>query len=332
MKRRSDARYPFPLKIVGVGRYVPERVVSSNELESRFGLEEGWCQAHHGIRERRWIVNETASLMGAEAAKEAVSNAGMDFFDIDLIINASSSFERYIPDGGPLIQRHLGLDDSGIPCTTLNASCLSFLAAVDLSASLITVGRYRNILIVSSETMSPILGSHDPGVCTLFGDGAASVVVTLAQEGEASGIHSALLETYGHGIPYMQSLLGFASARNGEMQPDRLALQMDIDSFMKYGMKYTQEFLDQLLDRHKKQDIELVIPQQSGKSFLDHLRQSFAEDKLVKIVDRFGFCGAASLPMALYEAVKEERLKRNDLFLLVGFGAGLSVGGMVVTY
>ena len=144
-------RMPQPLKIVGLGRYLPRRVVPSAEVEALCGLPAGWIEQRSGVRERHWATTETSSYMGAHAAREAVAEAGLALSDLDLIINASGTPEQAIPDGGPLVQRQLGLGRSGIACLSVHATCLSFLAAIDLSANLLATGRYQLILIVTSE-------------------------------------------------------------------------------------------------------------------------------------------------------------------------------------
>ena len=119
---------PIPTKIVGVGHYLPERVVPNSEIEARCGLPAGWVAARSGVRERRWVTDETNSYMAAQAALEAIADAGLTLNDIDLLINASGTQEQAIPDGGPLIQRQLGLATSGLPCFSIHATCLSFFA------------------------------------------------------------------------------------------------------------------------------------------------------------------------------------------------------------
>src|SRR5688572_7446931 len=130
----------FRIKIAGMGRYLPERIVTNEELEALCDLPRGWIEKHNGVCERRWINGETSSYMGAQAAREALDKAGMQLGDIDLILNASGTPEQVIPDTGALIQRQLGLGESGIPSMSIHATCLSFVAALDMSASLITSG------------------------------------------------------------------------------------------------------------------------------------------------------------------------------------------------
>lgn len=320
----------YPLRIAGIGRYLPKWVVTNQELESRCGMPPGWSGERLGVLERRWADNETNSYMGALAAKEALEAAGIDLFDLDLIINAAMSFERKVPDGGPFVQKQLGLEDSGIPGLTLQAGCLSFLVALDISGSLVTTGRYRNILIVSSEVISTMLDQKYPEAYHLFGDGAAAVVVTPAPEGEKSCINNCLWESYGEGVSYMNSLYGLMAYKNNLNQAEDLALQIDWHSCGEFGTGYLEDLWGKLRGNQSMKDFQIIVSQQLGQVSFDKL--GIPGERLIRISDRFGFCGAASYPMALYEAVTTGKLKRNDLFLMLGLGSGLSVGGLIMTY
>jgi len=336
MDKLSKEWYPLPLKIAGIGRYLPGRVISSQELETQYGLEQGWCAANLGVGERRWADDETPSFMGSEAAREAVNNAGIEPEDIDLIINASSTatYERGLPDGGPLLQQRLGLEDSGIPCFSMQNNCLSFMLALDVCATLLITGRYQNILVVSSEIFSFNLDTNNPHVYGLFGDASAAAVITLTPPGETSAIHNVRFETYSSGSTYMHSLLGLASGKMKNLQPGDLTLKMEPGTFMEYAHKYTRSLMEKMFKDQDMSidDMDLVIPQQVGKAFLDPISQSIPGKKIIRIIDRLGFCGAASLPTALYDAVKQEELQRSNQFLMIGVGAGMSVGAMIITY
>ena len=192
----------LPIKIAGVGRYLPERVVPSAEVEALCGLPPGWIERRSGVRERHWATTETSSYMGAQAAREAVAEAGLALSDIDLIMNASGTPEQAIPDGGPLVQRQMGLGSSGIACLSVHATCLSFLAALDLCANLLATGRYQRILIVTSEIGSVGINFKDPESASLIGDAAAAAVVVRTPPGEAAALSAARLETYGDGADF----------------------------------------------------------------------------------------------------------------------------------
>lgn len=322
--------YPFPVHITGIGKYIPERVLDSAQLEQECGLPEGWCIEHFGIRQRRWVDGETQSIMGARAAEEAIGDAGLDPWDIDFIINASLTFERKIPDGGPMIHRHLGLMDSGIPATTIHSGGQSFLAALDTCMSLLAAGGYRNILIVCSEILSAVLDPAYPQGYCLFGDGAAAVVVGVTPEGEASSVENLLLETYGRGSQHLHCKYGYAAFVDKVEKASDLAVRLDLDPFVKEGSEYAEGNLDKLLSSIHG-DIDLVISQPEVTAFLDRIGRRFPGKSFPANRD-FGFCGSAAYPLALYEAVKSGRLTRGSRFLLTGFSSGLTVGGAILVY
>ncbi|MBU8854955.1 3-oxoacyl-ACP synthase III family protein [Bacillus sp. FJAT-26377] len=329
---------PLPLKIAGIGRYLPERVVLSSDLEKKYGLPEGWCEEKQGIRERRWVENETATFMGTEAAKEAVSDAGLTFSDIDLIINASGTPDQLVPDGGPLLQRELGMGKSGIPAVSVNASCLSFLLAIDISAGYLNMGRYKNILIVSSDVTSCSLNYSKPENFTLFGDAAAAAVVTLPEEGEESCIYSTLFKTYGYAADYSAVFGGGTSMYplREDAKPEDYYLTMDGRELMKVGFNYQPDFVKELWERCKDycvmEDIDLVIPHQPSRVVLDYLGLIYEEEKIMRTIGRYGNCVAASAPLALYDAIKQRHLSRGDLAVITGSGSGITFGGIVLTY
>lgn len=320
------------MKIIGVGRYLPKRSVPSSEIEARCGLEPGWCERKQGVRERRWVEDETVSYMGAEAAREAVADAGIALTDIDLILNASHSFDRAVPEQGAQFQRELGLGDSGVSCMTINSGCLSFIMALNISASLLAIGRCRNILIVSVLISSPNLDFNNPLVCTMAGDAAAAVVVTRTQENETSGVHAMHMETYSQAA----DITGFSMDSRVFSKHIRMkdfTFNYDPKAMQTTGMKYNQKFLAKLWPMSNKDAINLVIPNQTTRFTLDMFKFIFPPQKIVGIIDRFGNCGAVGYPMALYTTIKEqERLKRGDMMLMTGMGAGFSLVGILLTY
>jgi 3-oxoacyl-[acyl-carrier-protein] synthase-3 len=286
------------------------------------------------------VAEETPSLMGAEAAREACRQACLDLQDIDLIINASgtASFEKGLPDGGPLLQKALGLDYSGIPCFSLQNNDLSFMLALEVCAALLSTGQYQYILVVSAEVLSRNLDVENPGVSTLFGDGAAAALLTFPNPAERTGsqLHHSLFQTFSTAADSLQSKLGFFASEIKKLKKAEMTLKMDNEAFYQYADTYTTGLLQELFSKSAfhMENIKRVVPQQLGKNYIHHLTKNnlIPGEKIIDISDRFGFCGAASIPMALYEAVKEKKLTRDDRFLLIGVGAGISVGGMLMTY
>jgi len=332
--KKLEASYPLPLKIKGMGHYMPSRIVSSSELEEKCGLEPGWCERKQGVKERRWIEDETIISMAAEAAKEAITNSGITLSEIDLIINASQSNEQAIPENGALIQEVIGAGNSGIPCLSITAACLGFIVAMDLSSNLLMQGHYQNILIITSEITSFNLDFNNPNVSTLMGDGAAAAVVTKASENDSSAIHSVLMETYSEASNVSSAFKGKIQNTlfNKKMVKTGFGFDYDPQSLQTTAMKYNQKFLARLWPMSARNTIKLVIPNQASRFVLDMMKFVFPAEKIMGIIDRFGNCGSVGYPLALYCAIKQKRIQRGDWILMQGIGAGFSLVGTVFTY
>ena len=326
------------MKIIGVGRYLPERVVTSAEVERICGIKPGWIERHTGVKERRWVgPRETNSFMGAAAAREAVKDAGLTLDDIDLILCASGTPEQTIPDNSALIQRELGLGKSGTSCMSVHITCLSFLMALDLASVMLSVDRYKNILIVASDIASVALNFKDPESAALFGDAAAAAVVTKTPPGEESKVQRARFETYSVGA-HLTEIRGGGSRRhpaNPETRPEDNLFSMAGPKVYRLARQHQDEFLERLRPGLSRSpgSIKVVLPHQASLLALRALRRNgIDDDQVVITLDRFGNCVATSLPLTLYEAVKTNRLNRGDEILMAGTGAGLTLGGMILTY
>ena len=327
----------LPLKIIGLGRYLPQRVVPSSQLEKMCGLPAGWVERRNGVRERRWVTDETSSFMGAQAGREALDEAGLRPDQIDLIVNASGTAEQAIPDTGALIQRQLGLGDSGIPSMTVHTTCLSFISGLDVAANFLCTGRYKNILIVSSDISSCGINPQEPESASLVGDAAAAVVVTRSQSGERSLLHHAHMKTYGAGA-YLTTILGGGSGRppnRPTTRPQDNLFHMDGPAVLRMVRKVGDDFLEELYPGLSKglMDIDAVVPHQASKVGLLMLTHfGWPAKKIMHTLEWLGNCVAASIPATLYEAVRQDQIRRGDKVLIAGTGAGLYMGGLVLTY
>jgi len=330
--------FPYPLHIASLGRYLPERIVPSEEVERLCGLPAGWVERKTGIKERRWASpRETNSFMGAQAAREALEKAGVGLHDIDLILNASGTQEQAIPDGGPLIQRELGLATSGIPCFSMHATCLGFLVALDVCASLLASGRYRTILVVCSDIGSVGLNFNEAESAALIGDAAVAAVVTLPNGGQPGRVEAARLETYSEGAG-LTEIRGGGSRRHPnhpDTCPEDNLFHMDGPKVYRIAMERLGDFLDRLRPGLSKGPgtIRCVVPHQASLPAVRSLRRlGFPDECVVTNLERLGNCISASIPSALYDAVAWGRIRRGDEVLLLGTGAGLSLGGMILVY
>jgi 3-oxoacyl-[acyl-carrier-protein] synthase-3 len=327
----------IPLKIIGLGRYLPKRIVPNAEVEALCGLPAGWVERRNGVRERRWVTGETSSFMSAEASREALDEAKLKPNQLDLIINASGTGEQAIPDTGSLIQRQLGLGKSGIPAMTVHTTCLSFVAGLDVASNFISSGRYKNILIASADVSSCGINPKEPESATLVGDAAAAVVVTRPEPGDNSMIHHAHFKTYGDGA-YLTAIMGGGSARHPRFpdhNPEDDLFHMDGPAVLRMVRGIAHEFLEELYPGLSKSslDIDVIVPHQASKVGLMMLeRFGWPQSKIMNTLELLGNCVAASIPATLYQSVRNQSIQRGQKVLLVGTGAGLSIGGLVLTY
>lgn len=325
------------LKIAGVGKYLPSKILFSEEMDKMMGKPVGWVAKTYSIETRHFAnESETTSFMAAEAAKEAIADSEIEISDIDCIISACAIMEQSLPGTGPLIQQKLGLGKSGCAALDVNTSCLSFLSALDIANLYIESGRYKNILIVSSDISSIGLNWEEADIVTNFGDGAAATVVCASQ---SNGIMASRLETFSEGYTSCQITAGGTRMHPSRFKKDLLPhalFQMDGKAAFKLSNKIILPFMEKLLDAADicLKDIDLFIPHQASAAALAYLRRKFdiPEEKLINIYKTHGNQVAASMPTALYEAIKSGRLKHGDKAMLFGTAAGLSMGGMVLEY
>ena len=333
---------PLPIKIAGVGRYLPERVVTNAEVEKIIGKPEGWVDSTHaGVKERRWVTDrntETNSFMAAEAAKEALEDAGIEAKDIDLIMYASGSQEQAIPDGAPLVQRHLGLGKSGIACMSVHVTCLSFLKAFHVAACYLALDQYKNILITTGDIASAAINPKDPESFVLFGDAASAMVVTKTPEGESSSMNNYIFRTFGEGA-YHTCVRGGGTRLHPQdpaCKPEHNLFEMNGKEVYLLAVQHAPRTIGMLKPQlaFGLGDIKAVISHQASGLALKALSKfGWPEDRVVRTLHKFGNTISTSIPITLYEAIKEEkRVERGDEIMFVGTGAGLSISMALITY
>jgi 3-oxoacyl-[acyl-carrier-protein] synthase III len=328
------------VRILGTGEYLPRRVVDSAFFDRQCGKPAGWTATSLGVA-RRHVASpdETSSVMGAHAAREAMAAAGMQAGELDCIVSAASVMEQAIPCLASQIQQRLDLGRSGIPAFDVNATCLSFLTAMDLMACAIVQGRYRRVLIVSSEIASAGLNMNDPTTAGLFGDGAAAIVLGRSPEGSASSLLASHLETYGIGNELCQVRAGGTRVRIGDGTDDYQRasyFEMKGKDLYRMSAHYLPGVLASLwgMAAIEMSDLDWIIPHQASGKALDHLTDllMFPVDKLVRVIEERGNQVATSVPAALHYAILHKNVQRGELLALIGSGAGLSLGGIVLRY
>ncbi|MBN2983694.1 MULTISPECIES: beta-ketoacyl-ACP synthase III [Cohnella] len=327
------------VSILGTGKYLPQTCVTSEEMDARLGVKPGWTLKKTNVAKRYFAGEETASRMGAKAAAAALEAAGLSFRDIDCLVCTSGTSEQPIPCTAALIQYEMGHGRSGTPAFDINSTCLSFVAGLDVVSYMIEAGRYRNVLLVSSEISSAGLNWDQKESAALFGDGAVAVVVGRAAEGGTSRIVHAAMETYADGAR-LSEIRGGGSRLHALKQADASAgdylFDMDGPAIFRMTSKLMPPFVERFMAAAgtRLQDMKLIVPHQGSAMAVRLLSRKLgiADEQLMSITAEHGNTIAASIPMGLHEAIAQKRIRRGDRVLLLGTSAGLSLGGMILDY
>jgi 3-oxoacyl-[acyl-carrier-protein] synthase-3 len=324
--------------IAGLGAYLPERVVTSAELEESWGLTPGWIMRVAGISERRYAARETVAGMAAAAGRRALAAAGMAVSDLDLIIAASSAPQQTIPCTAAFIQRELGAPEGVSACFDVNATCLSFLLAMQSAAHLLAAGTYRAALVVSSEIGGLSRNPADPASACLFGDAAAAAVLTRTPEGGASRVVWEQFATYSSAAD-LTAIPGGGSLHHPNdpaTTPEMNMFHMDGSGVFRRAAKVLDPFVERFLARAgwSRQDVDVVVPHQASRHGVELVssRLGFRPERVVSNLAERGNCVAASIPLALAESVAAGHIRRGQRVMLLGTGAGLTLGAIGLVY
>ena len=320
--------------IAGVGHYVPSRVVTNAELEPMMNTSDAWIQERTGIRERRWFEEgkDTTANMGANAARKALEMAGLQPDDVQMIVFATLSPDYFFPGSGVLMQRELGIKNN-CPALDVRNQCSGFVYALSVADQFIRTGMYDTVLVVGSEIHSSGLDKtpEGRGVSVIFGDGAGSVVLRPSTT-EGQGILSTHLHAQGE---YAEELIVKEPGSNREDRvqyildnPQDLYPYMNGQNVFKHAVVRFPQVIKEALDQNGYQptDIDMLIPHQANLRITQYVQQKMGlnDDKIFSNIQRYGNTTAASVPIALSEAVQEGKIKRGDLVCLAAFGSGFT--------
>lgn len=326
--------------IEGTGFYVPERVVTNDELAALMDTSDEWIRERTGIQERRWVEEGmTGSEMARRASVMALEEAGVDAAEVDAIILATLSPDHFFPGTGVFLQRDLGL--AGIPALDIRAQCSGFVYGLSVADAWIRAGQYRTILLVGVEIQSTGLDISDRGrdMAVLFGDGAGAAVVRRTEDPDrgilsthihADGEHAELL--WGEvSSSYRHPRITHADLEEGRHYP-----RMEGREVFKHAVSRMPEVVLQALEANglSTADIDLLIPHQANLriSQMVQRRLELPDDKVVNNIQRYGNTTAATIPIALAEAVRDDRLHRGDLVCFTAFGSGFTWGASLARW
>lgn len=333
-----------PITLLGTGHALPDAAVASTEIDRRLNHPPGTIERAGGVRLRHFAArDETAAKLAAQAARRAAEAAGIALTEIDCLVAASGTMDQGMPCNAALIHREiyheLGLSAHAIPAFDVNASCLGFLAALDTLSWPIAAGRYRKVLIVAADIASCGLDWRTLDASAIFGDGAAAAVVGPSPAGSGAGILAADLVTLSDGVDLCRIPGGGSRHHPTRIdQPfEELALfRMDGKGVFKLASQHLPGFIDRLLERAgvTRDQLDWIVPHQASHLALSHLtrRLGFRAERVIDIFAEHGNQVAASLPTALDIAIRDGRIQRGQRLLLLGTGAGLSLGGIVLEY
>ena len=320
---------------MGLGSYVPERVMTNADLERMVETSDDWITSRTGIRERRIAgANETTSDMALEAARRAMTAAGVTAADIDLIIVATITPDMPFPSTACLVQQKLGAHRA--VAFDIEAACSGFVYALDIGARFIEASAHETVLIIGAEKMSSVVDWTDRNTCVLFGDGAGAAI--LKHRPGARGLLTTCLGSDGSKASLLE-LPGGGSAcpATAESVADRRHfLRMDGKETFKNAVQAMVSASNEVLERCglSIEQIRCVIPHQANQRILSAVgeRLGATAEQVFVNVDRYGNTSAASVGIAMDEAVREGRIQPGDLVLLVVFGAGLTWGAAIVEF
>ncbi|WP_430424556.1 3-oxoacyl-ACP synthase III family protein [Maribacter litoralis] len=332
-------------KIIGLGHYVPENVVTNDDLSKVMDTNDAWIQERTGIKERRHVVKgdgDTTTTMGVKAAKVAIERAGIDKDDIDFIVFATLSPDYYFPGPGVLVQRDLGIKTVG--ALDVRNQCSGFVYAISIADQYIKTGMYKNVLVIGSELHSHGLDMTTRGrsVSVIFGDGAGAAVLTR-EEDTTKGILSTHLHSEGQHAEELSLIAPGMGNRwvtdimeDNDPNDESYFPYMNGQFVFKNAVVRFSEVIVEGLEKNKLNatDIDLLVPHQANLRISQFIQKKFQlnDDQVFNNIMKYGNTTAASIPIALTEAWEAGKVKSGDLVVLAAFGSGFTWGSVIIRW
>jgi 3-oxoacyl-[acyl-carrier-protein] synthase-3 len=315
-------------RIIGTGGYLPAQVLSNRDLESRVDTTDEWIFTRTGIRQRHIAADgEKTSDLALEASRKALQAAGIAATELDLIVMATTTPDMVFPSAACILQSKLGVRNC--PAFDVQAVCSGFIYALSTADKFVRSGQYRNVLVVAAEIYSRILDWGDRSTCVLFGDGAGAVVI---RSDNAPGILSSHLHADGS----YANLLSVPGTVCGGKVSGRPLLQMDGGGVFKFAVRALDDIVEEALTANgmQKADIDWLVPHQANIRIIQASAKKLglSMEKVVVTVDRHANTSAASIPLALDEAVRDGRIRSGQHVLLEAVGGGFTWGAVLIKW
>lgn len=335
--------------IKGIGHYVPENIVTNDDLAKLMTTNDEWITERTGIKERRHRKNrndseETTSFLAFKASEIALQNAELSAKDIDYIIFATLSPDYYFPGNGVLLQEMLGCDTIG--ALDVRNQCSGFIYAMSVANAFIKSGQYKNILVVGAEVHSFGLDFSDEGrgVSVIFGDGAGAIILSASEDKNAGDILAVNMHSEGKFadeliVKYTGTKLGWSDRvllEPGSISNQEIYPYMNGNFVFKHAVTRFPETIMESLSKAGKtlEDLDMLIPHQANLRIAQFVQQKLQlpEEKVFNNIQKYGNTTAASIPIALSEAIAEGKVTRGDLVCLAAFGSGFTWGSVLFNY
>ena len=331
-------------KIIGLGYFVPENIVTNDDLSQLMDTNDAWIQERTGIKERRWVKDsgDTTASMGIKAAKIAIERSGIDKDDIDFIVFATLSPDMYFPGPGVQVQEALNIKTVG--ALDVRNQCSGFVYGISVADQFIKTGMYKNVLVIGSELHSHGLDktTRGRGVSVIFGDGAGAAVLTR-EEDTTKGILSTHLHSQGE---HAEELVLIAPGMGKRWVNDILADNDPKDEsyfpymngqfvFKNAVVRFNEVIMEGLQKNNLKvKDIDMLIPHQANLRISQFIQRQFKlnDDQVFNNIQKYGNTTAASIPIALTEAWEQGKIKENDTVVLAAFGSGFTWGSVIIKW
>ncbi|WP_458119214.1 beta-ketoacyl-ACP synthase III [Paenibacillus sp. Z6-24] len=325
----------LPIGIIGTGKYVPEKILTNADLEKMVDTNDEWIVSRTGIRERHIAAPDQAtSDLAYEAAVKAIASAGITAEELDLIVIATITPDMSFPSTACILQEKLGAKKAA--AFDLSAACSGFVYSLAAATSMLQMGMYKNALIIGADTLSRITDYTDRNTCVLFGDGAGAVVI--GEVGEGRGFKSFDLGAEGAGGELLKLPAGGSRtpASAETLEAKQHFIQMSGREVFKFAVRVMGTATEEVLRKAEmsKDDIDLFIPHQANVRIIQSAmeRLNLSEDRVMVNVQNYANTSAASIPLALVEAVEQGRINEGDRVVMVGFGGGLTWGASVLVW
>lgn len=323
------------IKIVATGSYLPEKVLTNNDLEKMVDTSDEWIVERTGIKERRIAAEgESTSDLCAGAIKDACANAGIDPSSLDAVIVGTSTTDTLFPSTACWTQKKLGI--KGMPAFDVSAGCTGFLYGLELATSLIVSKTAKRIAVVGGEVMSRVINWKDRRTCVLFGDGAGAAIVT---EGVGdSGVLASNWGADGNLAPILYQPAGGSQQPATHETVDAIAhtVHMEGNTVFKHAVVAMSTAVGKALEEAEVSgdDVDLFIPHQANMRIMEAARQRAGVDveKMVNVLPKYGNMSAATIPVALHESNLQGRLKEGDILAMTAFGTGFTWGASIVRW